>query len=100
VSAPPTSPFFTPTAHGLGPGALRSRVAGVLHSSNCNCTGYSRPAVLTLDGPNSAIEVPSRPGGVGVRARLARWEWQFEREVGACRHSRVSGGWWGYVRGR
>ena len=33
---------------------------GKLLSSNCNCLGYSRPAVLTIDGPASRVDVVTR----------------------------------------
>lgn len=44
--------------YGIGDGIVK--IDGVLKSSNCNCTGYSRPAVITLDGINSNIEVLHR----------------------------------------
>lgn len=43
---------------GIGDGLVK--VDGVVYSNNCNCTGYSRPAVLKIDGTNTGIEVLHR----------------------------------------
>jgi len=43
---------------GVGDGLIK--IDGVLHSNNCNCTGFSRPAVLSIDGENTIIEVLHR----------------------------------------
>ena len=45
---------------GVGDGALVTD--GVLKSSNCDCRGYSRPAVLSLAGPGSTVSVLDRGG--------------------------------------
>lgn len=41
--------------YGVGDGLIK--IDGVVKSNNCNCTGYSRPAVLALGGIKSTIEV-------------------------------------------
>jgi hypothetical protein len=43
---------------GVGDGLVK--VDGQVLSNNCDCKGYSRPAVLKLDGPSSWIDVLSR----------------------------------------
>lgn len=43
---------------GVGDGLIK--IDGVLHSNNCNCTGFSRPAVLSIDGGYTIIEVLHR----------------------------------------
>jgi hypothetical protein len=43
-----------------GVGDAVTVVDGQLLSSNCNCSGFSRPAVLTIDGPKSRIDVLHR----------------------------------------
>lgn len=40
---------------GVGDGAVI--IDGILKSSNCNCTGYNRPAMLHLNGNSSTISV-------------------------------------------
>lgn len=40
---------------GVGDGALITD--GVLKSNNCDCKGFSRPALLTLNGVSSDVEV-------------------------------------------
>jgi hypothetical protein len=44
--------------YGIGDGLVK--IDGEVFSNNCNCTGFSRPAVLTLDGTNTNIEVLHR----------------------------------------
>ena len=41
--------------YGIGDGLVK--VDGVVYSNNCNCSGYSRPAVLVIDGDQSRIDV-------------------------------------------
>lgn len=41
--------------YGIGDGLIK--VDGVVKSNNCNCHGYSRPAVLKIDGQKSNIDV-------------------------------------------
>ena len=43
---------------------------GVLYGSNCDCVGYSRPAVLTIDGLASRVDVLTR--GAPPPAGLAK----------------------------
>lgn len=43
---------------GIGDGVIK--VNGKIYSNNCDCYGYSRPAVIALDGQNSYIEVLNR----------------------------------------
>ena len=43
---------------GLHDGTIK--IDGVVYGSNCNCSGYSRPAVLKLNGQQSGIEVLHR----------------------------------------
>ena len=51
---------------GIGDGLIK--IDGETLSSNCNCSGYSRPAVMSLDGPaGSGIEVLQR-GEQGTRS--------------------------------
>jgi hypothetical protein len=52
----PANPF-TPNT-GVSDGLIK--VDGKVLGNNCNCTGYSRPAVAILDGKNSAIQVLHR----------------------------------------
>lgn len=53
------SPVSTENANaGIGDGLVK--VDGKVISNNCNCPGYSRPAVLVLDDANSHIEVLHR----------------------------------------
>ena len=58
---------------GVGDAAMV--VDGATLSSNCNCTGFSRPAVLSIDGPKSRIDVLHRgdppPAGVSLDAIAA-----------------------------
>ena len=44
--------------NGVGDGLIK--VDGVVYSNNCNCTGFSRPTVMTFDGENTTIEVLHR----------------------------------------
>ena len=44
--------------NGVGDGLIK--IDGIVHSNNCNCTGFSRPAVLSIDGENTNIEVLHR----------------------------------------
>lgn len=44
--------------YGVGDGLVK--VDGVILANNCNCTGYSRPAILKILGTNSSIEVGHR----------------------------------------
>jgi len=48
-----TNPNF-----GIGDGLIK--VDGKVYSNNCNCFGYSRPAVIKLDGQKTDIEVLHR----------------------------------------
>lgn len=65
--------------YGVGDGVVI--VDGVLKSSNCNCTGNSRPAVMLLNGDESAIEVlqrgespaPGVPNALGAGPNLVSW---------------------------
>jgi exopolysaccharide biosynthesis protein len=43
---------------GIGDGVIK--VDGKTYSNNCDCYGYSRPAIISLDGQNSNIEVLNR----------------------------------------
>lgn len=52
----PASPLFP--NFGIGDGLVK--IDGEVFSNNCNCTGYSRPAVLKLDGRQSSIDVLQR----------------------------------------
>ena len=45
-------------------------IDGVVYGNNCNCTGFSRPAVLSIDGQNSGIEVLYR--GENVDSTVTR----------------------------
>mmetsp|Transcript_31533 Transcript_31533/g.43278 ORF Transcript_31533/g.43278 Transcript_31533/m.43278 type:complete len:336 (-) Transcript_31533:214-1221(-) len=44
--------------YGVSDGVVK--IDGVVKGNNCNCSGYSRPAVLELDGTLSTIEVMNR----------------------------------------
>lgn len=44
--------------NGVGDGLIK--IDGIVHSNNCNCTGFSRPAVLSIDGENTDIDVLHR----------------------------------------
>jgi hypothetical protein len=54
--------------YGVGDGSMV--VDGQLLSNNCNCSGFSRPAILTLDGTKSHIDVLHRgdhpPAGLSL----------------------------------
>ena len=58
---------------GLGDGAII--VGGVLLSSNCDCVGYSRPAVLSINGSDTRVDVLHRgdapPAGLSLDALSA-----------------------------
>jgi hypothetical protein len=41
--------------YGISDGLIKAN--GVVLGNNCNCSGYSRPAVLKIDGSNSDIDV-------------------------------------------
>jgi hypothetical protein len=43
---------------GIGDGVVK--IDGETFSNNCNCSGYSRPAVLKIESVNSSIEVLHR----------------------------------------
>jgi hypothetical protein len=44
--------------NGVGDGLIK--IDGVVYSNNCNCTGFSRPAILSIDGADTTIEVKHR----------------------------------------
>mmetsp|Transcript_17070 Transcript_17070/g.15418 ORF Transcript_17070/g.15418 Transcript_17070/m.15418 type:complete len:348 (+) Transcript_17070:31-1074(+) len=48
--------------NGIGDGLVK--IDGEIKSNNCNCSGYSRPAILILDGQNSFIDVVYRGDSV------------------------------------
>jgi len=48
------------TAPNAGPADGTIVADGVLYGSNCDCVGFSRPAILTIDGVNSRIDVLTR----------------------------------------
>jgi len=65
---------------GVGDGALITD--GVLKSSNCDCKGYSRPALLQLAGNHSTIDVLTRgapvdpiaiPNAIAAGPNLVSW---------------------------
>lgn len=49
--------------YGIGDGLIK--LNGAVLANNCNCSGYSRPAVIKLDGRNSDIDVLYRGETVG-----------------------------------
>ena len=55
-----------------GPGDGAIVAAGALLSSNCNCPGFSRPVVMTINGANSRFDVLTRgappPAGLTLDA--------------------------------
>lgn len=52
------APSASAPNHGVGDGAVVG--GGALLGSNCNCVGFSRPAVLTLNGSSSRVDVVHR----------------------------------------
>lgn len=44
--------------NGIGDGLIK--IDGVVYSNNCNCTGFSRPAVMSFEGEDSNIQVLHR----------------------------------------
>jgi hypothetical protein len=64
---------------GIGDGAIK--IDGKVLASNCNCSGYSRPAVLKLQEHNSSIEVLYRgesvahtvPSAIGAGPNLVSY---------------------------
>ena len=44
--------------NGIGDGLIK--IDGVVYSNNCNCFGFSRPAVMVFDGEDTNIEVMHR----------------------------------------
>ena len=63
----PASPLHV--NFGIGDGVVK--IDGTTYSNNCNCTGYSRPAVLQLQGVNSNIEVLYRGDKVAAHVKSA-----------------------------
>jgi hypothetical protein len=49
--------------NGIGDGLIK--IDGVVYSNNCNCTGFSRPAVMSFDRENTNIQVLHRGETVG-----------------------------------
>lgn len=39
--------------NGIGDGLIK--IDGIVYSNNCNCRGFSRPAVMSFDGADSNI---------------------------------------------
>lgn len=63
----PVSPLHV--NFGVGDGVIK--IDGETYSNNCNCTGYSRPAVLQIDRLNSSIEVLYRGEKVAPHVQSA-----------------------------
>ena len=61
------SPLFP--NYGVGDGVVK--VDGEVYSNNCNCSGYSRPAVLELAGQDARIEVLHRGEHVAPSVKSA-----------------------------
>lgn len=49
--------------NGIGDGLIK--IDGVVYSNNCNCTGFSRPAVMSFEGENSNVQVLHKGETVG-----------------------------------
>jgi hypothetical protein len=62
----------SPTSPNAGPADGTIVSGGVLLGSNCNCSGYSRPVILTIDGAASRFDVLHRgaapPQGLALDA--------------------------------
>lgn len=63
----PANPLFP--NFGLSDGLVK--IDGKLVGNNCNCTGYSRPAILVLNDDHSTINVVHRAEGVEPTVRNA-----------------------------
>lgn len=55
--------------YGISDGSIK--IDGVVYGNNCNCTGYSRPAVLSLDSASSNVQVLHRGENVGAETKNA-----------------------------
>lgn len=55
--------------NGVGDGLIK--VDGVVYSNNCNCTGFSRPAVMSFDKDNTNIQTLHRGETVGDDVKTA-----------------------------
>lgn len=55
--------------NGVGDGLIK--VDGVVYSNNCNCTGFSRPAVMSFDGDKADVWVLHKGETVGDDVQTA-----------------------------